>query len=438
MARREQDTRLRQRFRALLSPKRIWGVAREVGFVQRSGGKINPFKLVWTLTLGFGQGKERTLTGLRRCFMRVAKVRLAPASFSERFDGRLVELLRRLVAHLVEATVAPVLQLSGSFEGFSDVTIADASVLRLHELLEQQFPACRTNHTKAAAKLHMVMSATGRNAHTVKVTGERTNDRRELRIGPWVRDRLLLFDLGYFGYRLFDRIRRNGGFFISRMKTNSNPIIVSANRRWRGRALAVVGMPLREVLDRLTRKILDVNIEVTFSRRTYLGRCSRVKATFRFVAVRNDETGEYHTYVTNVPVERLDAEQIARAYEARWQVELMFRAWKSEFRLDEFPSPRREVVEALIYAALITMLVTQSLLAYFRAKAGDDARRVTFGRVAAALRHFAADLLALVTQPSRVADVVHLGCIFDREVLDPHLDRPLLLERASATGRKVA
>ena len=36
-----------------------------------------------------------------------------------------------------------------------------------------------------------------------------------LRIGPWVCERLLLFDLGYFRYQMFDCIDRNAGFFLT-------------------------------------------------------------------------------------------------------------------------------------------------------------------------------------------------------------------------------
>ena len=233
---------------------------------------------------------------------------------------------------------------------FGDLMIADATVLRLREQLERWFPACRTNHTKAAAKLHVVMSVTGRSGHTVRLSGERRNDGHMLRVGPWVRDRLLLFDLGYYSYRLFDRIRRNGGFFISRLKSNGNPLIVSENRKWRGRAITVAGQRLQEVLGRLQREVLDVEIEVSFYRRKYAGVRRRATTTLRLVAVRNDDTGEYHVYVTNVPADRLAASEVALAYRARWEIELLFRTWKSDFRLDELPSQRREVVEALLYS----------------------------------------------------------------------------------------
>ena len=86
----------------------------------------------------------------------------------------------------------------GVLEGFRDVLVADATVVKLHRLLARRFPGTRKNSSPAAAKLHLVMSASGTGAHKVKVTGERANDHRTLQMGPWVEGRLLLFDLATF------------------------------------------------------------------------------------------------------------------------------------------------------------------------------------------------------------------------------------------------
>ena len=437
MARRGQHTKFGEVLQAAIKAKRVWAIARQVGFVKRKG-KINPNDFLWTLALGFGSGRARSISALRRTYKRVSGTSLVPSSFYDRFNGALVLLLRQVVAYLLRTLVAPNLRLRGAFAGFSDVVLTDSSVLRLRDNLATKFPACRTNHTKAAAKLHAVMSVNGESRQTVSITDERTNDRRAFRVGPWVQGRLLLFDLGYFGYRLFDRIDRNGGWFVSRLKSNSNPTIVSANREWRGRSIPVVGRPLKEVLGHLQREVLDVNIEVTFKRRAYKGRASQVTKTFRLVAVRNADSGEYHTYVTNVAADKLDAGSVALAYRARWEIELLFKAWKSEFRLDELPSRRKEVVEALIYASILTMIVTQRLQAFFRAKAGGNARRVTFGRVAAVVRHFASELLEVALNLSSIQQARRLGKLIQEEVLDPHRHRLGLLEQAAGARLEAA
>ncbi|RCV65995.1 Transposase DDE domain-containing protein [Methanophagales archaeon] len=85
------------------------------------------------------------------------------------------------------------------------------------------------------------MSAVADGPKSVRIYPERTSEAKILRLGPRLRDRILLIDLGYFKYLFFDRIACYGGFFVSRLKGNANPLIVSVNRKCRGNSVDVVG-----------------------------------------------------------------------------------------------------------------------------------------------------------------------------------------------------
>jgi hypothetical protein len=56
---------------------------------------------------------------------------------------------------------------------------------------------------------------------SVALFPENTNEIKTLRIGPWIRDRILLIDLGFFKYQIFTWIKENGGCFVSRLKSNA-------------------------------------------------------------------------------------------------------------------------------------------------------------------------------------------------------------------------
>jgi IS4 transposase len=86
--------------------------------------------------------------------------------------------------------------------------------------------------------------------------------------------------------------------------------------------------------------------------------------------VKNEETGRYHLYITNVPPEKLNAEDIARTFAARWEVELMFKEFKSHFRLNDITSKKQHVVEALVYATILTFVVSRALLTVLRRRCG--------------------------------------------------------------------
>lgn len=429
MARRKSIA-IRKQLTRLISFRQLHVLARRTGLVQRRR-KVDPMALFWTLVLGFGGGRERTLAGLRRTYQKSTGTRLVPSAFYDRFTPSLAAFFHAVLHHLLGKLQASETKLRGVLKSFQDVILTDSTLVRLHDFLERRFPACRTNHTKAAAKLHVVMSVRGKGPRSVKLTSGRQHDGPVFRVGPWVRHRLLLFDLGYFRYQLFDCIDRNGGYFVSRLKENANPEITAALQAWRGRSVPVRGERLREVAHRLRRQELDCQVEVGFRRRVYGGHRSGKRRSFRLVGIRNAETGGYHFYVTNIPKERLSAQDVAVVYRARWQIELLFQELKSHYRLGDLPSRKRHIVEALLWASMVTLLVSRRLLEAVREKLRSTGRRIPEGRWAAIFSGVAGAILEVVLAPGTVAHFLErwLEVMLLHEAIDPNRSRLLLLDR---------
>jgi IS4 transposase len=425
---------IREALRKLFPTAFLIALARSSGAVKRLR-QVDPAALFWTVVLGFGAGKERTIAGLRRAYEKTTGQRIEESSFYDRFNAGFAAMLKSAADHALKDLVGVGRRLRGPLEGFRDVVLTDATVIRLHDLLARQFPACRTNHTKAALKAHTILSVSGAGKTSVKVTGERVHDRPVFRVGSWVRDHLLLFDLGYFHYQLFACITRNGGYFVTRLKANANPTITALHRVHRGRAVPVIGERLRDVGGRLLREVLDVEVDVRFKRRVYAGRVRHDVQSLRVVGIRDSRTGEHHFYITNVPVEKLAAEDIRATYALRWQIELLFKELKHHYRIDQMPSRNRHVVEALLYAAILTLVVSRRLLALVRAALAVAAERVPVQRWAALLEALSGELLQIATRPPRELATLlrRVSATLLHEAIDPNAHRPGLL--ADVEGR---
>lgn len=430
-----QRIALRQQLTHLVPSARIRARAQELGVVARER-RVDIVAFVWTLALGFGAGAERTLAGLRRAFGRATGVHLVPSAFYDRFTPALARLLKALVADVLDAVMPPARALGGEFAAFRDVLAIDSTVIRLHDLLARSFAACRTNHTLAAAKFHVVMNVAGRGLRSIKLTGERVHDGPVLRAGPWVRDRLLLFDLGYYRFQLFARIAAEGGYFLSRLKDGANPLITAVYGTSGASGLPLVGQRLQDVLHRLRRPVLDLEVEVSFRRRAYKGSRSGARTRFRLVGVRNEASGRYHLYLTNVPVETLPAERVAALYAARWTIELLFREWKASYRLEDLPSSKRHVVEALLYASILTLAASRALHRALATRMKKVAHRLPEERWATVFAEVARDLLRLLVGPIalRRALAREVERFLFHEAVDPNAGRRLLLQRLAAGG----
>ena len=349
--------------------------AREHGVVQRFV-KIDIVLFFWTVLLGPPAGSFASLASLQRRFEVVAAITLARSSFLDRFSKPLVQFLQTCLDRALERSLQP-WATPTLFQRFRDVLVQDSTSVKLADTLARFFPGVKT---KAAIKVNAISSVQTGSIHGLVISGGTRAEARFARITKKLKGHLLLLDLGYFSWAIFSKIDRCGAFFVSRLKSNANPKIVADWHRGPGRRRPIVGLKLRDVLKKLKRQEIDVEVEVSFSEKrrptkTNSRKTKRRTQRLRIVGLRLPETGEFHLYVTNIGPDELEPEQVRVAYSARWFGELLFREMKTSCQLRRLPSRKPQVVRALILAAAIRLMVSRVVLETLRCRFAADARR---------------------------------------------------------------
>lgn len=340
--------------------------AKETGLIKRER-KIDPVIIFWVLAIGYGTFLQRTLAGLKRNYETASNRILSDSSWYYRFTPELVAFLRECVARGLEYLAQePSRTLSERLSPFKDVLIQDSTVVRLHEKLAKIWPATRSRKVAAGVKVAVLTSAIASGPKSVALFAENTNELKTLKIGPWIKDRILLIDLGFYKYQMFTRIKENGGYFVSRLKSNANPLIIETNRSYRGRSIDIRGKHLQDILKDLKRQVLDVDVEVAFNRRAYRGKEKKDNERFRLVAVYNEDEDRYHLYITNLSQDLLEPQEVARLYGARWEIEILFKELKSKYALDVVPTTNPQVIEAFIWIAILTLLISRRIYTMVR------------------------------------------------------------------------
>jgi hypothetical protein len=271
----------------MFTPEWLRETAKRVKYVQRKR-KVDPFILFWVLVLGFGVGAQRTIASLRRAYEKKSAESLVPSAFYYRFNGGLVAFLKECLAHGIADLASSVsLSLSEKLQGFKDIIVADGTIIKLHDTLAEKFPGARH---KAELKIRLCIGLAG-NTKSVGIFSGKTNDLKTMRIGSWVENNILLFDLGYFKYEMFSRIRKFGGHFVSRAKTGVNPTIISVLKTYRGKAIDLAGKKLQDVLPRLKWEVLDCLVEVEFKSQAPPGRRNQMETASRSTVPGEDHPG---------------------------------------------------------------------------------------------------------------------------------------------------
>lgn len=173
-----------------------------------------------------------------------------------------------------------------------------------------------------------------------------------------------------------------------------------------------------------------MQVELSYRKRHYNGQRRQAPCSLRLIGRHNNTTGEYHLYLTNIPPEQLPAEDVQATYALRWQIELLFKELKVHYRLEEMPSRKRELVESLLYTAILSLAASRCLLQAMRQAVPLQAHRVKEQRFATLLAFLADDLLNLVLHRGRFAQYLQrrLCNLLFVEVLDPNKQRLGLLQ----------
>ena len=415
---------------ALFPPEWLRDKAKETGLIKRER-KIDPIYIFWSLSIGYGVFLQRTLAALKRDYERFSKQILSDSSWYYRFTPELVAFLRECVVRGVEYSAQePGRTLSDRLSPFEDVLIQDSTIVRLHSKLAKIWPATRSRKVAAGVKVSVLTSAVACGPKSVALFSENTNDIKTLRIGPWIKDRILLIDLGFYKYQMFTRIKENGGYFVSRLKSNANPLIIETHRTCRGRSIDVRGKHLQDLLKDLKRQVLDVEVEVNFNRRAYRGKEKRDNERFRLVAIYNEDEDKYHLYVTSISPELLEPEEVARLYGARWEIEILFKELKSRYALDMVPTSNPQVIEAMIWIAILTLIISRKIYKVLRALNPEvKMARFTTLRWSNIFTENASSLLASVLSHMGLETSLKASLEFSMsEAVDPHVTRKRFTE----------
>jgi hypothetical protein len=120
----------------------------------------------------------------------------------------------------------------------------------------------------------------------------------------------------------------------------------------------------------------------------------------------------WNLFITNVPTTVWPPQTVARAYALRWQVELVFKAWKSHLHLATLPTTTKQSTLCYLYGRMLLIVVTFALCPTLRATVWQKQHReVSLGKL---VRHFQAGaeqwLQLLFQSPQQLTTFLSQAC----------------------------
>src|SRR3989449_8242454 len=231
-----------------------------------------------------------------------------------------------------------------AFAEFRHSILQDGSSFAIHDGVREVFPGRFKGVKPAAVELHTTMDLLCDAPTTVVLTPDTTSEQAFLPEPASLRASVLLADRGYLDLHYMRRVQDAGGFFLIRAKAGMNPQVLEAFREDGKRLRSLRNKSLQTIHPKLPKR-QRVELVVQWQ---VDGRPLRL----RLIISWHRRTKSFCYLLTNLSSRRYTLEMICRAYKWRWQVELLFKEWKSYANLHAFDTENPAIVEGLIWTAI--------------------------------------------------------------------------------------
>ena len=344
---RRQFTKFSRRLTRVLGEGGITRLGRTTGFTHRLRA-VTPHRMAIALLTSLSCYSTKTLADILRVFNALADRSVQYKPFHTQlakpaFPTFTWQLFEHLLQHLVVRVLAPVP--GHALRGFDAILLQDGTSFAVVDALRDTFPGRFTKISPAAVELHATMSLFHDQAIRVHLTPDAAGERQFLPAPGDLRRKLLLADRGYMDVAYCRRVHHAGGSFIVRFQTKINPVVARALVGGRERS-SWGGSTLDTLRGRLTGRSGDL-----------LVRWKPDDPPFRLLLLWNRRRKEHMALVTNLPSEAFTLTSVRDLYRLRWQIELLFKEWKSYANLHAFQTANPSIAEGLIWASLAAALL---------------------------------------------------------------------------------
>lgn len=358
-----------QRFTQRLCPELCQQLARESGGCPRRG-KIKGFEFLFSRV--FGPSRAWALT------LNAQATRLTPAvrrqAIDQRYTKEAVVFFQAAFEPALERTLnwpwdSPLAQRRGV--PFAAVRLFDSTQCAGSDALASRFPACGGGGGEAGLKVLLSYEYGSRQLRPLGVLPGKRSDQglADLAAQQVQKAEIGLFDKGFYQAQPLRGIAERGGYFLipwtrrvsvweidapgQRQALDlAGQLTSDSCREWSevqlGQTPSASLGPVRLIAFRLSE-------ESAGRRRAH--RREKCRTYGRPPTVEALELAGGLIRLTNAPAAKLPAKAAGYLYRVRWQIELIFKPWKSVLRLNVIPSDNAHRVQCEVWARRLGALL---------------------------------------------------------------------------------
>ena len=342
-------------------------MSRASRFVQRESKMTGPL-FIKTLVFGWVENPRATLDNLAEVADDLG-VEITGEGINNRINDRAVTLLEKQFNESMKLFKNDLQIDVEILKQFDAVELIDSSTIALPKSMLKHYQGCGGSGPDSSLKVQLTFNLLTNNIRYISLEHGRSADQSYSKHLEGLKANVLIIsDLGYFKMLRFATIADRKAYFLSRFNYQTALYTLQGNRvkllEWlKNQSTDLVEdwfligqgtkLKCRLVARRLPQEIAD-------KRRAKAKK--KAKNRGKKACPINLALMSWCIFITNVPENKLSASQICDLYPVRWQIELIFKLWKSECAINRVAGKRRERVLCELYAKLIGIVIFNFLV----------------------------------------------------------------------------
>jgi len=360
--------------REVFSEKELQKKAVASGFYKRSC-EFTPAKFFDLLLYSASHSQRVSLSQASSSASDVCGLKIAKQSIDGRFTGEAVAFVLAVLKEVLERQLNSVFCVE-FLPQFNQVCIKDSTKFNVDNRLCGHYKGtgARPGTTKACVCIQYEFDLRSGKILDLNVTEGVRNDAMD---AAQTKEKisktdLILRDLGYYNLSILTGFAKAGAFFISRLNTSTLIYDLGQTDSLNFKELyaymrkhKLTSCEKQVIVSKQDREELRLIVSIV-PEQVYE---ERIKKVNKYNKVKGWKTTDdykarcrFNLFITNVPPDNISFEEVMLLYRLRWQVELMFKNWKSVCAIHKLQPMKYERFTCLLFAKLILIVVNLQII----------------------------------------------------------------------------
>jgi len=339
--------------------------ARQTGFIRRKTARLLGHHFLNMLVFMQFTDQEQSLLSFAHDANNTFGVKLTKQAIQKRFNRYGVEFMQKCLVYLLGKQIRVSSDTVGLFKAFNRVRIKDSTKYNLPDSYQGHYQGSGgvANPSGAMISIQYEYDLLTGQSLDLRLTQGNENDQGDA--SHYTHDiqkgDLFIRDLGYSTLKFFQLLIKKGAFFLSRLspqlkiyhkdQPDREVDLKDCRDKLKRLNLQQLAMDVRlgskdKVPVRLIVSLVDQETYQKRIRGSRKGGRNNIKEAFKTRCSLN-------LFVTNTANEILPAQKIQPTYSLRWQIELIFKVWKSQAKINKIKEVNIHRFECQLLGRLI-------------------------------------------------------------------------------------